>query len=118
MENKENSNQDDKVIGILSYLGILWIVAYIMYGNKKTEYNAFHVKEGLGVLIAFVAVVILVNILYLIKLSFIGWILNLVGYPLIGVLCIIGIINAVNGEMKPLPVISELLTQKVLKNFK
>ncbi len=118
MENKEDFTQDDKVIGILSYLGILWVIAYIMYGNKKTEYNAFHVKEGLGVLIAFVAIAIVVNFLYFINLSFVAAILNFVGYPLMGVLSIIGIINVVNGEMKPLPVISELFTQKVLKNFK
>ncbi len=114
----ENTNNDDKTIGILSYLGVLWVVAYIMYGNKKSEYNAFHVREGLGVIILFVALIVIVSVLSFIKLSLIAWIINLVAYPIIGVLCIIGIINAVNGDMKPLPIISENFTQKVLKNFK
>ncbi len=111
-------NKDNKVIGILSYLGILWIIAYIMYGDNKTKYNAFHVKEGLGLFISLFGLIIIVNILQVIKLGFVAWILSFVGYPVLLVFCILGIINAVNGEMKPIPIISEYITQRFLQNFR
>jgi uncharacterized membrane protein len=52
-----NAN-DDKLITILSYFGILWIVSYILYGNKKSEYNAFHLRQGLGLIILYFVVMI------------------------------------------------------------
>ncbi len=107
--------QDDKLIGILSYLGILWIVAYILYGSKKTEYNLFHVKQGLGLLIAWVALYVVIIVVTMI-IPFLALFLSLV-YILMFILMIIGIINAANGAQKELPLLGPL-TQSLLKNFK
>ncbi len=110
---------DDKLIGILSYLGILWIVSFILYGNKKTEYNKFHVKEGLGLIIFWAALYILSFIMAYIPIINIIWgIVMIFVWIFILVLIIIGIINAANGAQKPLPLISKLITQKFLANFK
>jgi len=113
------NQQDDKLIGVLSYLGILWVVAYILYGNKKTEYNHYHVKEGLGLLIFIVAIYVLSFIIgYIPIINLIWGILMIFVYIFYLVLIIIGIINAVNGAQKPLPLIGKLITEKFLKNFK
>jgi uncharacterized membrane protein len=109
---------DDKLIGILSYLGILWIVAYILYGSKKTEYNHFHVKQGLGLLISYVGVWIIGMIVAFIPvLGFILVILLYFVYLFLFIVMIIGIINAANGEKKPLILVSKV-TDSLLKNFK
>ncbi len=108
---KSNEPKDDKAIGILSYLGILWIVAYIMYGNKKTEYNLFHVKEGLAVLIAWIAFMILSFV------PVIGFVFDILRIA-VWVFSIIGIINAANGNMKPLPLVHDLITKNLLSSFK
>lgn len=120
----ENVNQgnvdpnDDKVIGILSYLGILWIVAYILYGNKKSTYNHFHVKEGLGLLITWVALYIFGFIIGFVPIiNFIIGFLMIFVYIGVFVLIVLGVINAANGENKPLPVIGKF-TDSILKNFK
>jgi len=107
--------QDDKLIGILSYLGILWVVAYILYGSKKTEYNLFHVKQGLGLLIAYLATWIVAFVVAMI-LPLLSLLFSLV-YILLLVLLIIGIINAANGTKKPLPIIGGM-SENMLKNFK
>lgn len=111
--------QDDKLIGILSYLGLLWIVAFILYGNKKTEYNKFHVKEGLGLIIFWVAIYIVNFIFMRIPiLNLIWWLIAIFIWIFIMVIAIIGIINAANGNQKPLPLIGKLITAKFLANFK
>ncbi len=127
MENTENTGtqntmtpnaQDDKLIGILSYLGLLWIVAYILYGSKKTEYNLFHVKQGLGLLIVWVGLWIVGFILAFIPVLglIIGFVMIFVYLALL-VLIILGIINAANGVQKELPLVGKL-TGSVLTNFK
>ena len=103
--------QDDKVIGVLSYLGILWIVAYILYGSKKTEYNLFHVRQGLGLFIMWI-------ITYIVGfIPFVGWILYLVLAIFLFICAIMGIISAAGGTQKPSPVVGKLIADS-LKNFK
>jgi len=106
-----DSANDDKVIGILSYLGLLWIVAYIIYNNKKSEYNIFHLRQGLGLLILGIANMIISAI------PFIGWLIGFVVFIAIVVFMVMGIIAAANGEQKELPFIGKFINDN-LKNFK
>lgn len=103
----EQSGNDDTLIAILSYFGILWIVAYVMYGKKKSAFNLFHLRQGLGLNILLV-------IAYIIG-SFIpfGSLLNLAVF----VIMILGIIDASKKEMKPVPVIGQFI-QDSLKGLK
>lgn len=114
-ENTGANPNDDKVIAILSYLSLLWIVAYILYGNKKSEYNLYHLKQGLGLLMAYVATWIVAFLIIMI-VPILGLLFTLV-YIALFVLLILGIINAANGEMKPLPLLGPI-AENILKNFK
>lgn len=93
MENGGNagSGVDPKIISIVSYLFLIgWIVALVL-NNPKQHLASFHIRQSLGI------------ILLSIVLSFIpviGWIVSLV-------IWIIGLMSAVNGEEKPVPVIGE-----------
>ncbi len=109
-----DSANDDKVIGILSYLGILWVVAYILYGKKKSEYNIFHLRQGLGLFIIWIGLWIVGYIMAYIPL--IGGLIMLVLYLGVLVLMIMGIIGAANGEKKELPVLGKLINEN-LKGF-
>ncbi|RLD80807.1 MAG: hypothetical protein DRJ10_06955 [Bacteroidetes bacterium] len=120
MENMDEQNEntatggdsanDDKLIGILSYFGILWIVAYILYGKKKSEYNVFHLRQGLGIFILLIANMIIGRI------PFIGW-LSIFIWIAIMVFAIMGIIGAAKGEQKELPLIGGFISEN-LKSFK
>jgi len=108
--------QDNKIMGILAYLGILVLVP--IFAAKESPFARFHANQGLVLLIAYIAAYIAIAIL--------GAILAIVSYTLlllvtflyaaigIGILvfAIIGIINAVNGVMKELPLIGNI---KILK---
>lgn len=107
--------EENKLWAILAYLWILALIPY--FGKKESKFAQFHGKQGmvllilsviswvLGVIFGFIPVL---NILY-----------GLIIMPLFGlfllVLSIIGIINAVKGEMKELPLTGKLVDTFQLK---
>ena len=105
----------NKGMAILAYFGPLVLIPILAAKNSK--FARYHSNQGLVLLIAAViygiAYGILSTIIYAIswRLGFIVSIIGLVSI-LFSVLAIIGIINAVNGRAKELPVIGKF---KILK---
>ncbi len=97
---EQNTVEEGKTMAIISYITIIGlIIAYIMNNSKKNEFTQFHIRQSVGL-----AVLGLVNSLVIAK--FIPMLAGLVGLLTL-VFVIIGIVNAVKGEDKPLPVIGE-----------
>ncbi|MGE5392334.1 MAG: DUF4870 domain-containing protein [Candidatus Saccharibacteria bacterium] len=98
------SNQ--MVMAILAYLGILILIPLLV--AKDNQFVKFHIKQGLVLVIIWVAYWFLTAVFGAIHL----WVLNMFVYPIVGlgtlILAIIGIINAVNGQQKELPVVGSL----------
>ena len=93
--------EDGKACAALSYIlvGIIWYFADAKM--KKNNYVKFHVKQGLALLILSVVVQVVGSLI-----PIIGWFIILpVGNVIVLVLFIIGLINAVNGKKKELPLI-------------
>lgn len=125
MSNKVGEDVE-KTVGIVAYVTLIgFIIAIVLNNDKKGEeksFGAFHLRQSLGIIISAVGVMIALAILtaILTAISFsLGITLGGILYPLtyLGILAlvIIGIINAVNGEKKPLPLIGEYV-EKALKN--
>ena len=101
-------DSNDKVFSALGYVGILFLIPLLA---GKTDYTRFHANQGLVLFIADVILGIAAGIVGAI-LGFIP-ILGAVIAGIIGgaasifslILMIIGIVNAAQGEMKPLPII-------------
>ena len=93
------SDPNAKLYSVLAYIGILWIVGLL--AAKDDVFVKYHVNQGL--------------ILFLLGIagSVIGIIpiLGTIVAAVVGVFCfvcfILGIVNAVKGEMKPLPFIGK-----------
>ncbi len=95
----ENSNQKNKLMGVLAYLGILVIVSYLV--AKDDPFVKFHIKQGL----------------VLLSIEFIAWILSMIIWPIwmffwliklaVFVLLIIGIVNVIGGQEKKLPLVGD-----------
>lgn len=93
---KKTDVKDEKLMAILSYIGLLFIVPLILKPND--EFVKFHVKQGI--------------------ILTIGWMIGSVLYPLLGlgflvhvavlVLSIIGIMNVSEGKKKDLPIVGDL----------
>lgn len=99
-----NTTQEDKTVAILSYITLIgWIIALVLHQNNKTSLGAFHLRQTLGLfLTGFI----------LGWIPIVGWIIALVLF----VFWIIGLINAVNGEEKPLPLLGEFY-QNIFKGL-
>jgi len=102
--------QDNKIMGVLAYLGILILVPILK--AKESPFARFHVNQGLVLFIASFAystvVWIVTFVLTMISpsLSLIGSLLSIVSIGFL-VLIVLGIINAVNGVTKELPIIGK-----------
>lgn len=116
--------QQNKGIAWLSYVGIFLLIP--LFVKKTSEYCKYHVKQGAILFCTELAYTIVTRIilaiikglyiatpsyaLYSVMLTVYG-ILNTVvsiGSLLLAVLAIIGIINAVKGEKKELPIIGKI----------
>ena len=98
---------EDKTVAIISYLTLIgFIVAIILHSSKKTKLGAFHLRQMLGFMLTWIAVVVCQFILIFIPI--LGWLAIFALYISMLVLWIMGLIGAINGEMKPMPVVGPL----------
>lgn len=103
---------DAKTIAWVSYLTIIgWIIAFVSYGNlnPKTSLATFHLRQSLGIILLGVACSILFR-MFMWGFAFIG-VLSPVVWILIVVLWVLGLLAAINGEEKPVPVMGTLFQQ-------
>jgi len=86
---------EDKTVAILSYITLIgFIVAIVLNSNKKTKLGAFHLRQVLGLFITGVLCIIpLLGLLVAIGLL---------------VFWIMGLISAIKGEMKPVPLLGAM----------
>ncbi|HRS53134.1 MAG TPA: hypothetical protein P5250_00315 [Bacteroidales bacterium] len=116
---KSEKYNNEKTISLLAYLTIIgWIIAIIMHSNEqKSEMSTLHIRQSLGLMLTSMATAVAQIMLLLIPI--IGWILMIIlyfGYLGIFVFWLLGLISAIKGENKPLPLIGEFY-QKILKSI-
>jgi uncharacterized membrane protein len=106
-------NEYDKTVSVLSYIPLAgWIIALIMNSDKSGEeksYNAFHLRQGLGLSIISLLYSILNGILFYIP--FLGKLANLIIVICFIGIAVIGILNATRGERKFLPFLGKQIEQ-------
>ncbi|WP_343531786.1 DUF4870 domain-containing protein [Pedobacter sp.] len=113
MENNMITTDNGKTASIISYFTIIgWLIAYFaMHKDNRTELGSYQLRQTLllniiaivlgwgigfvlGILIATTGMLSLIYISYLVQLAiFIVW--------------LIGLIGAINGQKKPMPIIGE-----------
>lgn len=95
---------------IISYITIIGtIVAYFMNNDKKNEFASFHIRQGLGLWLAFHAVGIIVSQLD-------NWFATFAFLMFFGVLLIYGFINAVAGNPQTVPFLGNFF-QKIFSSL-
>lgn len=99
-----------KTLSIVSYVTLIgWAIAYFSGKDKSDALLRYHLKQSLGLAIVSVIFSVAMNILASIipALSF----LSLLGLA-ITVFWVLGIINAANGALKPVPVFGKMFEDK------
>ncbi len=92
----------DRTVAILSYVTIIgFIAAIFLHQNRKTQLGAFHLRQVLGLVLTGVAggVCAVVPIL--------GWIVWFVVVIGLFVLWLLGLISALRGDTRPVPLLGE-----------
>lgn len=114
---------EDKTVAILSYLTLIgFIVALVLNnGEKKNRLGQYHLRQALGLMILHLGGMVAFFILaFVFRGKILGGVLALGsnGYFIcLLILFIIGLIDALNGREKPVPVVGELIQQKLAGAF-
>ena len=105
---------DQKSIAWVSYLTLIgWIIALVSYNGSadKSSLAKFHLRQSFGVMATAFALSVIIWVLTFILayimpfLFFLTSILWMICWLLLLVIWILGLISAVNGEEKPIPVL-------------
>ncbi|WP_394758411.1 DUF4870 domain-containing protein [Flavobacterium sp.] len=102
-----------KTISIISYITIIgWVIAFIMYGNnpEKSSLAKFHLKQSFGLALLGILNFIIEGVVVSFAPSA-SILFTIIGLGIF-VLWIIGIVNAVNEEEKPVPLVGNLFVDK------
>lgn len=93
--------KEGKTIAIVSYITIIGtVIAFVMNQNKHNSFASFHIRQAIGVFL----VGLIVNFLQ--RFSNFGWVDWLLG-AFVFVLWIIGLIGAIQGEEKRVPLLGD-----------
>jgi uncharacterized membrane protein len=93
-EDKKDA-EENKIFAVLSYLSVLVLVPLL--AKKESKFAMFHAKQGLVLLIGWIAG-------WILSFVFIGFIIDIV----LIVFSIWGIVNAATGKYVKLPLIGDL----------
>jgi uncharacterized membrane protein len=100
---------DQKTISWVSYLTIIgWIIALVTYNGSadKSSLARLHIRQMLGIMILSFGIVIVSTAVSLVLGSGLGGLIGLLQIVTF-VLWLIGLIAAVNGQEKPIPVFGD-----------
>ena len=99
----------NKWFGVLAYLGPVLFVP--MFVKKDSKFAQFHVRQGFNLLVFWIASIILrwtIGIIPYVGTYFFRYVVYAAQLGIL-VFSIIGIVNALRGEMKPLPAFGDKL---------
>lgn len=120
---------EDKTVAILSYCTLIgFIVAIILHQQKKTKLGAYHLRQVLGFVIAGIVGWIAVFIVCIVVGLVLALIINVLAVIVVWLiyiaficstlaLWIMGLISAIKGEMKPMPVVGEYFQKWFTNTF-
>ncbi|MBU0500825.1 MAG: hypothetical protein KJ558_05700 [Gammaproteobacteria bacterium] len=90
---------DGRTIAIIAYLTLIgWIIALVLHLGNQSSLGAFHLRQMLGLML---------TALVLSIIPVVGWMLSLA----LLVFWVLGLVSAIQGEQKPLPLIGDLYQQ-------
>lgn len=93
------SVREGKTIAIISYITIIGtLVAFIMNQNKQNYFASFHIRQALGLFLLGVV------ISFIQRFTPFGWFDTVLGIGVF-VLWVLGLISAIQGEEKPVPLL-------------
>lgn len=111
---------EDRTVAILSYITIIgFVVAIVLHSSKPTALGAFHLRQMLGFVVA--GIVIWVGFMVVAMIPVVNMLLIVLG-PILGIsfliFWILGLLAAIKGEAKPMPLVGEQFQKTFANTFK
>jgi len=101
-EEQKSNSYDPKTIAIIAYITIIGLViAFLLNKDKKHEFSSYHIRQSMGLVLCGVALFIFGMI------PILGWLVSFLGSFLLLILWVLGLLSAVNNEIKPVPVLGK-----------
>lgn len=103
MENTQNDIiAEGKSIATIAYITIIGlIIALIQNNEKKNAFVFFHIRQSLGLALTGLVLGVIGMI------PILGWIINVLGIFVLIYMWIIGLMNAINGKEKSVPLLGD-----------
>jgi uncharacterized membrane protein len=102
---------DTRTTAWVAYLTLIgWIIALVQYSNssEKSSLVLFHLRQMFGLMVLYAGVWVLMAVLSYMPGSWaLGWVL----YVALFILWLLGLLGAVSGEEKPIPILGPLFQQ-------
>jgi len=99
-EEHKSTSYDPKTIAIIAYLTIIGLViAFLLNNDKKHEFSSYHIRQSMGLVLCS-AVLFIIGMI-----PILGWIVSFLGSIFLVILWVLGLINAINNQIKPVPVL-------------
>ena len=92
---KSTEGKNTAIIAYITIIGL--IIAFVMNNEKKESFASYHIRQSLGLGLTSLALGAIGII------PILGWIINVLGIFVILYMWIVGLMNAINGEEKPIP---------------
>ncbi|MBA7593933.1 hypothetical protein ES703_00869 [subsurface metagenome] len=114
----EEQINEGKSLAWLSYLGILFLIPLL--AHKDNPFSKYHARQGMVLFFVEVALGIVWGILYAIALAIafgvggvgfclvLVWIIMALAYLFVGILALIGLIQALSGKFWKMPILGDL----------
>jgi uncharacterized membrane protein len=97
---------EDRTVAILSYITLIgFIIAFVMHSSKKTQLGAFHLRQALGLIVT--GFIFGLCAIVLVFIPIIGWLAIFIGWVTMVVFVIMGLIAAIGGKQKPVPILGQ-----------
>ena len=91
---------EGKTAATIAYITIIGlIIAFVMNNDKKNAFASYHIKQSLGLALTGFALGVIGMI------PILGWIINLFGLFVLLYMWIMGLVNAINGQEKAVPIL-------------
>ena len=99
------SPKDSGESKVFAFLGVfLTIIGFIivLLAKKDDKYAMYYAKQGLALFICWVVLFVIAWI------PILGWIIGFIGYIILLILWIMGLVYSLSGEMKPVPLVGTI----------
>ncbi|WP_339918254.1 hypothetical protein [Yeosuana marina] len=94
--------KDGKMTAIISYITIIGlIIAFVMNNDKKNAFASYHIRQSLGLGLTGLALGVIGMV------PILGWIIDFFGLFVLLYMWIMGLVNAVNENEKPVPILGK-----------